>query len=122
MRLVSVGVIVGFVLSGLTANASPISGQRPAGTKDALGLTPEKAAKDYSVQQIAASVPGNVLWPKDEATFTLQFVNKTDKDVVLLVVGDRTPFDEVTYPDIDLHGKAGADGRFVFTKKDGTPH
>ena len=51
-----------------------------------------------------------------------RFVNKTDKDVVLLVVGDRTPFDEVTYPDIDLHGKAGADGRFVFTKKDGTPH
>jgi len=38
-----------------------------------------------------------------------RFVNKTDKDVVLLVVGDRTPFDEVTYPDIDLHGKAGAD-------------
>jgi uncharacterized cupin superfamily protein len=51
-----------------------------------------------------------------------RFVNKTDKDVMLLVVGDRTPFDEVTYPDIDLHGKAGADGRFVFTKKDGTPH
>ncbi len=81
MRLVSVGVIVGFVLSGLTANASPISGQRPAGTKEALGLTPEKAAKDYSVQQIATSVPGNVLWPKDEAMFTLQFVNKTDKPI-----------------------------------------
>jgi len=51
-----------------------------------------------------------------------RFVNKTDKDVVLLVVGDRTPLEEVTYPDIDLHGKAGADGKLVFTKKDGTPH
>ena len=51
-----------------------------------------------------------------------RFVNKTAKDVVLLVVGDRTTFEEVTYPDIDLHGKAGADGRLVFTKKDGSPH
>jgi uncharacterized cupin superfamily protein len=51
-----------------------------------------------------------------------RFLNKTTKDVVLLVVGDRTPLEEVTYPDIDLHGKAGADGRLVFTKKDGSPH
>jgi uncharacterized cupin superfamily protein len=51
-----------------------------------------------------------------------RFVNKTDKDVLLLIVGDRTPFDEVTYPDIDNHAKAGADGKYVHTKKDGTPH
>src|SRR5258708_28324857 len=83
-------------------------------------------------------VSGEVVLETDEGAQTLRpgmcagfaagcgnahrFVNKTDQDVVLLVVGDRTPFDEVTYPDIDLHGKAGADGRFVFTKKDGTPH
>jgi uncharacterized cupin superfamily protein len=30
------------------------------------------------------------------------FLNVTDKDAVFLVVGDRTPGDEVTYPDIDL--------------------
>src|SRR5258707_10349267 len=36
-----------------------------------------------------------------------RFVNKTDKAAVILVVGDRTPFDEVSYPDIDNHGKAG---------------
>jgi len=51
-----------------------------------------------------------------------RFVNKTDKDAVILVVGDRTPFDEVSYPDIDNHAKAGADGRYVHTRKDGTPH
>ncbi|MBS0517919.1 MAG: cupin domain-containing protein [Proteobacteria bacterium] len=50
-----------------------------------------------------------------------RFVNEGATDVLLLVVGDRTPFDEVSYPDIDLQGKAGADGRFVFTRKDGTP-
>jgi uncharacterized cupin superfamily protein len=51
-----------------------------------------------------------------------RFVNKTDRDAVILVVGDRTPFDEVSYPDIDNQAKAGADGKYVHTKKDGTPH
>jgi uncharacterized cupin superfamily protein len=51
-----------------------------------------------------------------------RFVNKSRSDALLLVVGDRTPFDEVTYPDIDLHGKPGADGRLVFSRKDGTPY
>ena len=51
-----------------------------------------------------------------------RLVNETKDSVMFLVVGDRTPFDEVTYPDVDLHGKADADGRFVFTKKDGSPH
>jgi uncharacterized cupin superfamily protein len=51
-----------------------------------------------------------------------RFVNETDKDVLLLIVGDRTLFDEITYPDIDLQGKADADGRLVFTRKDGIPY
>ena len=51
-----------------------------------------------------------------------RFVNRTDRDVVLLVIGDRTPFDEITYPDIDNHARMDASGRYVFTRKDGTPH
>jgi uncharacterized cupin superfamily protein len=51
-----------------------------------------------------------------------RFVNKTDKDAYLLVVGDRTLNEEVSYPDIDLHLRIGADGKAVFTKKDGTPY
>jgi uncharacterized cupin superfamily protein len=50
------------------------------------------------------------------------FLNMTDKDAVLLVVGDRTGGDEVTYPDIDLELKAGADGVRAFHRKDGTPY
>jgi uncharacterized cupin superfamily protein len=46
-----------------------------------------------------------------------RFVNKTASDVLLLVIGDRTGGEEVTYPDIDLHLK---DGRF--SRKDGTPY
>jgi uncharacterized cupin superfamily protein len=51
-----------------------------------------------------------------------RFVNRSAEDVLLLVIGDRTAGDEVSYPDIDLHGRVGADGRFVFTRKDGTPY
>jgi uncharacterized cupin superfamily protein len=50
------------------------------------------------------------------------FLNLTDKDGVLLVVGDRTAGDVVTYPDIDLELKAGADGVRGFHRKDGTPY
>jgi hypothetical protein len=32
----------------------------------------------------------------------------------------RARFDEVAYPDIDNHAKAGADGKYVHTRKDGT--
>jgi uncharacterized cupin superfamily protein len=32
-----------------------------------------------------------------------RFLNRTDKDVLLLVVGDKTEGDEVCYPDVDMH-------------------
>jgi uncharacterized cupin superfamily protein len=51
-----------------------------------------------------------------------RFVNRSAQDVLLLVVGDRTAGDEVSYADIDMHLHAGADGRPVYTHKDGTPY
>ncbi len=36
-----------------------------------------------------------------------RFLNRTDKDVLLLVVGDRTDGEEVSYPDVDMHLKHG---------------
>jgi uncharacterized cupin superfamily protein len=50
-----------------------------------------------------------------------RFLNRTNADALLLVVGDRTPEDEISYPDIDMHGRLGPDGRYRFTRKDGTP-
>jgi uncharacterized cupin superfamily protein len=50
------------------------------------------------------------------------FLNRSDRDVLLLVVGDRKPGEEAFYPDIDMHGGDGPDGRFIFTRKDGTPY
>jgi uncharacterized cupin superfamily protein len=51
-----------------------------------------------------------------------RFVNRGDHDVLLLVVGDRTSGDEVSYPDVDMHLQMGPDGRYGFFRKDGTPY
>jgi len=50
-----------------------------------------------------------------------RFLNRSAADVLLLVVGDKSPNDAVAYPDIDMQGKLGADGKYTFTRKDGTP-
>jgi uncharacterized cupin superfamily protein len=51
-----------------------------------------------------------------------RLVNRSTADATILVIGDRTPSDEIDYPDIDNHAKAGADGKYVHTRKDGLPH
>jgi uncharacterized cupin superfamily protein len=49
-------------------------------------------------------------------------VNRTKKDVVYLEVGDRSAGDTVSYPDDDVVGVFGSDGKFKFSRKDGTPY
>jgi uncharacterized cupin superfamily protein len=51
-----------------------------------------------------------------------RFVNRSAGDVLLLVVGDRAAGDEVSYPDFDMHARMGADGKYAFAHKDGTPY
>lgn len=51
-----------------------------------------------------------------------QLVNRTDRDVLYLEVGDRTPGDAADYPCDDLAATLGPDGKWVFTRKDGTPY
>lgn len=51
-----------------------------------------------------------------------RFVNRSDEDAVLLVIGDRTPGDEISYPDLDMYARMDADGKYIFTHKDGTPY
>lgn len=50
-----------------------------------------------------------------------RFVNQSSRDVVLLVIGDRSAGDVLTYPEIDLHGTMDSDGRYRYSRKDGTP-
>jgi len=48
-------------------------------------------------------------------------VNRSDRDVVFIEVGDRSAGDSVTYPDDDVQA-VYVDGRFRYTRKDGTPY
>jgi uncharacterized cupin superfamily protein len=48
-------------------------------------------------------------------------VNETDRDVVYLEIGDRTPGENATYPDDDL-ALVIVEGAYRYTRKDGTPY
>jgi uncharacterized cupin superfamily protein len=45
--------------------------------------------------------------------------NDSDCDCVILEIGDRTPGDEVAYPQDDIQAVMGADGKWRFAHKDG---
>ncbi len=47
-------------------------------------------------------------------------VNRSAQDVLLLEVGDRQPGDGATYPDDDLAVVMGADGKYRYSRRDGT--
>lgn len=82
-------------------------------------------------------VEGEIVLETDEGSQTLRpgmcagfaagcgnahrLVNRTTKDVVFLVVGDRTSPEEVSYPDIDLHLRVAPEGNRFF-RKDGSPY
>jgi uncharacterized cupin superfamily protein len=48
--------------------------------------------------------------------------NRTNTDVVLLEVGDRSAGDAGSYPADDIQAVFGADGKWQFTHKDGRPY
>ena len=47
-------------------------------------------------------------------------VNETSEPVLYLEIGDRTPGESASYPDVDLAVRM-VDGKWVFTRKDGSP-
>src|SRR5690348_12428164 len=48
-------------------------------------------------------------------------VNRSKKDVVFLEVGDRSAGDTVLYPDDDVAAVFGPDGKWKYSRKNGTP-
>jgi len=48
--------------------------------------------------------------------------NNSDRDCVILEIGDRSEGDEVNYPADDIQAVMGSDGRWRFAHKDGTPY
>lgn len=48
-------------------------------------------------------------------------VNRTERQVHYMEIGDRAPGEVVTYPDDDLLVTQQPDGSYLYTRKDGTP-
>ncbi len=48
-----------------------------------------------------------------------QLVNETDKSVLYIEIGDRTPEDGATYSDVDMAARM-IEGKWVFAHKDGS--
>ena len=51
-----------------------------------------------------------------------QLVNRTERDVVFLEVGDRSSGDEGNYPNDDIKAMLGPDGNWTYIHKDGRPY
>ncbi len=49
-------------------------------------------------------------------------VNRSERDVVYLEVGDRPPGDDAIYPDDDVKLETTPDGKRIFAHKDGSPY
>jgi uncharacterized cupin superfamily protein len=65
--------------------------------------------------------PGMCVGFKAGAGNAHHLVNRSDADVVLIEIGDRSAGDEVDYPDDDIKWGVGPDGQRGFLRKDGTP-
>jgi uncharacterized cupin superfamily protein len=65
--------------------------------------------------------PGMVAgFPANGTAHHLQ--NSGQRDCIFLEIGDRTQGDEVSYPADDIKAVMGADGKWLFAHKDGTPY
>ena len=72
---------------------------------------------DAGRQKLKAGVAAG--FPADKADGH-QLVNETNKPVVYIEIGDRTPGDGVSYSDVDMAARM-IDGKWVYTRKDGSP-
>lgn len=70
----------------------------------------------------AELLPGMCIGFKAGTDDAHHLLNRSAHDVVYLEVGDRTPNDQATYPDDDIEARLEADGRWLFTHKNGTPY
>lgn len=65
--------------------------------------------------------PGMVAgFPADGTAHHLE--NRTESDCVILEIGDRSPKDDVFYPEDDIKAVLDENGQWQFTHKDGTAY
>jgi uncharacterized cupin superfamily protein len=75
----------------------------------------------YSDRGKATLTPGQCAGFPAGTGNACHLVNETDEDVVYLEIGDRTPGDEVVYPDDDIEARF-IEGVWHFFHKDGSPY
>ncbi len=76
------GAGLGALLCAAPVSAQMVSGTKIPGFAATFGLADEAAgekAPDYTAQFVTSTAPGNILWPWEQATFTVQIVNTTDR-------------------------------------------
>ncbi|MCU0565563.1 MAG: cupin domain-containing protein [Oculatellaceae cyanobacterium Prado106] len=66
--------------------------------------------------------PGDCCGFKAGTGIAHQLVNRTNAEVTYLEMGDRTPNDEVEYPNDDLKATLNANGSWEIAHKDGRPY
>lgn len=66
--------------------------------------------------------PGDCYGFKSGTNIAHQLVNRSGEQVTYLEIGDRTPGDEVNYPNDDLQATQLANGLWHLTHKDGSPY
>jgi len=67
-------------------------------------------------------LPGMCAGFKAGAGNANHLVNRSDKDVLYLEIGDRTAGDAAAYPDDDLAAVMSSDGEWMFAHKNGIPY
>jgi uncharacterized cupin superfamily protein len=114
-------------------------------TKIGVSLTTLPPGKESSMRhwhtredELVFVVEGEVVLVTDEGEQTLragtcagfpagaknghQLVNRSDRPAHYLEISNRDPEDGAEYSDVDLAMRRGADGKLVFTRKDGTSY
>jgi len=98
---------IGAVLAaGDAARAQMVTGLGIPGSAETMGLGPGREAEDYTAQFIGSTVPGNVLWPGEQGSFTFQLVNSTDRPirtrgrVDVIQYGTKGRPDDIWVPDM----------------------
>ncbi len=66
--------------------------------------------------------PGDCYGFRAGSGIASQLVNRSEKPVTYLEIGDRTEGDEVVYPKDDLKAAQLSDGKWLLTHKDGRPY
>lgn len=73
---------------------------------------------DAGEQMLQPGMAAGFPFGKADAHYLL---NRSGREATYLEVGDRNPGDAVTYPDDDIEAHM-KDGRWTFSRKDGTPY